>query len=117
MTGFAKIKLVGEVILLLLIALWFLGYITVPGIAVPRFPILYFRGRPITLWDILIFLIVIWAIEELPDPFRTIFAVMLLLWVLSTVGIISIVGFPHLLVIGLIVGMAISIFSGGRTTS
>lgn len=107
----------GGVILLLLILLWFLGYITIPGIAVPRFPLLYFNGRAITLWDILIFIIVIWAIEALPNPFRTIFAVMLILWVLSTVGIISIIGFSHLLVIGLIVGLIISVFLKGSTTS
>ena len=107
----------GGVILLLLIGLWFLGYITVPGIVVPRFPLLYFNGRAITLWDILIFIIVIWAIEALPDPFRTIFAVMLILWVLSTIGFISIVGFSNILVIGLILGLIISIFSRGNAAS
>ncbi len=98
-----------EIILLVLILLWFLGYITIPGIVVPRFPLFFFGGRPITLWDILIFLVIIWAIEAAPSPFRQIFTVLVILWLLSTLGLIGVVGFSSIVVLALIIGLVISI--------
>ncbi len=97
------------IILLVLILLWFLGYITIPGIVVPRFPLFFFGGRPITLWDILIFLVIIWAIEAAPSPFRQIFTVLVILWLLSTLGIIGSVGFSSLVVVALMVGLLVSL--------
>lgn len=99
-----------ETILVILLILWFLGYITIPGIAIPRFPVFFFNGRAITLWDILIFLVVVWAIEALPTPFREIAGVLLILWLLSTFGILAIAGLSHLLVIAIIVGIIASLF-------
>lgn len=104
-----------EIILFLLIILWLLGYITIPGLIVPKIPIFYFNRKAITLWEIFIFLVVLWAIETLPTPFKEVFTLVLILWILSTVGIISIAGLSQILIVSLIAGMAISIFSHNKT--
>lgn len=103
-----------EIILIVLIVLWFLGYITIPGVPIPRFPLFYINNLPITLWDIFIFLVVIWAIDAAPSPLREIFIVLLLVWLLSTVGIISIVGFSQIAIIAIILGIVASIFTARR---
>jgi len=95
-------------IIIILLIFWFLGYIIIPGIAVPKFPLFFFLGHPVTLWDILVFLLILWAIGILPSPLRQIAGVILVLWVLSALGVIIIVGLSHVLIIALIIGLVLS---------
>ncbi len=97
-------------IILLLIVLWFLGYIRVGGLIIPDFPLFVINGQTITLWNLFLFLVILWAIGVLPSPLRQIAAVMLILWILSTVGILAIAGLSNILVIALIVGLILSLF-------
>jgi hypothetical protein len=97
-------------ILVILIALWVLGYLNLPGLVFPNITLFSFNGVPITLWNLLILLVIAWAIGVLPSPFRQIAAVMLLLWVLSTLGILAIAGLSSMLVIAIIVGLALYLF-------
>ena len=95
-------------ILVVLILLWFLGYGPLLDFRFPLFP---FGPNFITLWDILIFLMIIWLIDLLPGPLRSIAAVILVLWLLATFGIIAVPLFSNLIVIGVIVGLAIYILN------
>lgn len=97
-----------EVLLILLIIFWALGYIHVGNIVIPNTVLATLNGRPITLWDLLIFIIVLWAIGILPTPFREIAGVLLALWVLSLLGLIAIAGLSNLIVIAIIVGIIAS---------
>lgn len=98
-----------EILLVLLILFWFLGYIRVGGINIPNAQLLVFNGRPITLWDVLIFIVVLWAVGLLPSPFRQIAGVLLVLWLLSLFGILAVTGLSNLIVIALIVGIVASL--------
>lgn len=96
------------VLFLLLIVLWFLGYIHIEGLPILPDPILFsINGIPITLWNLLILLVVAWAIGIMPSPIRLIVGVLLLFWILSTLGILAISGIPlaNILVIAMIVGI------------
>lgn len=92
-------------IVLILIILWFLGYVNIGNINIPDFPLFTLNGNIISLWDVLIFAVIIWAIGVLPSPFRQIAGVALLLWILATLGIIAIAGLSSLIVIALILGL------------
>lgn len=99
-------------ILVILIFLWLLGYISLPGIVIPNITFFVINGQPITLWNILMFAVIVWLIGILPRPFREIAAVVFLLWILSTLGILAIAGLPSLLVGAIILGLIVYLLSG-----
>ena len=98
-------------IAVLLIILWFLGYIRIESFPIPNFQLFEINARPVSLWDLLIFLVVCWAIAVLPTPLRQIAGVLLALWTLALFGIIAITGFSQVIIIAIIVGLLFSLFS------
>ena len=101
-----------SIALIFLVILFVLGYVQIPFVDFTLFNIL---GRTITLYDLLIFLLVLWVIEILPWPFRGLAGVILVLWLLSFFGIIAIAGLPNILVLALIIGIIAYIFKGARS--
>ncbi|MBW7956097.1 hypothetical protein H3C66_05215 [Patescibacteria group bacterium] len=97
-----------EVILVLLVIFLVTGMIQIPGFTLPNFVLFNFNGQPITLLNVLIFLLILWAIGILPSPFREIAGVLFILWLLSIFGFIAIAGLSNLIVIGIIVGIVFS---------
>jgi hypothetical protein len=100
------------VIILVLIILWFLGYVRVGNINIPDLALFTLNGNSISLWDILIFAVIVWAIGVLPSPLRQIAMVALLLWVLSTLGILAIAGLSSLIIIAFILGLIFFLLGG-----
>jgi hypothetical protein len=97
-------------LIIILLLLYFFGYITIPGIYIPN-PVLFtFGSHPVTLATLLIFLAIMWAIEVLPSPLRQIAVVAVLLWLLSTLGFIALAGLSNILVIAILIGLVISLF-------
>ncbi len=101
-------------ILIILIVLWFFGYVPLGTIYVPNIVLFSIGNHQITLWNILILLVIGWVISILPRPFREIASVLLLFWVLSVIGILAIAGLSNILVIAIIVGFAFYIFFGNN---
>jgi hypothetical protein len=99
-------------LLILLIILWFLGYIHIDGLTIPDLVLFTINGQPITLWNILILLVVAAVIGSLPSPFREIAGVLLILWILSVLGILAIAGLSSLLVIAFIIGLVLYLIKG-----
>jgi hypothetical protein len=101
-------------LLIALVALWILGYIHIPVLNAINFDIITIFNRTITVVDVLMFLVIVWLIGLLPNPFKQIAGVLFILWLLSLFGIITIAGISlsQLLIVGLIVGLAIYIFAG-----
>lgn len=91
-------------VLIILIVLWVFGYIHISGF-IPDISLFTLNGHIITLWDILILLVIGWAIGILPSPLRQIAAVILVIWILATLGIIAIAGLASILVLAIIVGL------------
>lgn len=96
------------IILILLIAFWFAGYGPLTALHIPLFSIAKFS---ISLWDILIFLLIIKLIELLPGIIRSIIIILLVFWLLSIFGIVAIIS-SQLILIALIVGVAVHLMSG-----
>src|SRR6185503_16477108 len=98
---------------LILIVLWFLCYIRIEGLYIPDYILFYINGQPITLWSVLILIVVAWAIAILPTPIRQIVAVLIILWILSVLGILSLSGFPfdNILVLAIIIGIVFALLS------
>ena len=102
-------------LLILLIVLWFLGYVQIATFAVPDLTLFAINGHPITLWNLLIFLVIATVIGVLPNPFRAIAGVFLVLWVLAVLGILAFAGLSSMLVIAVIVGLLAYLIGGFRT--
>lgn len=100
-------------IIILLIALWYLGYIQIPAFPLLNHVLFVINAHAITIWEVLILFVVAWAIGVLPSPIRQIAAVLLILWILSTLGIIAVAGFSSILVIAIIVGLVFFFLEGG----
>jgi len=56
------------------------------------------------------FIIAIWAIGILPSPLKQIAGVLLVLWVLSTLGLVAVAGLSQIIMIAVIVGIGLSLF-------
>jgi hypothetical protein len=97
-------------ILVILFLLWLMGYgpFTVLHIILFRF-----NGLAVTIWDLLIFFVLIWLVGSLPSPFRQIAVVFILIWILSLLGVIAVAGLSSILVIAIIVGVLLYVLSGG----
>ena len=101
-----------QFILAILVILWLLGFISAPWLAIPNIVLFTIAAHAVTLRELIIFLLVIWAIGILPSPLRQIAAILFILWVLSLLGIFAIggVGLTNLLLLAIIVGIAFSLF-------
>lgn len=97
-----------SVVLLILIVSWFGGYGPFLAFRVPLFELM---GQTITLWDILIFLVIIWVIDLLPGFLRQVAGVALILWLLSLFGLLAIPMLPNLIVLALIIGIGLQLLS------
>lgn len=100
-------------LVIILIILWLLGYLHVGSVYIPDITLFTINNQIVTLWDLLILLVVAWAVGILPTPFREIAGVLLILWVLSVLGILAISGIAlsNILVIAIIVGLIVSLFT------
>jgi hypothetical protein len=101
-------------ILIFLILLWVLGYVDSPAISLHNIALYDLLGKTITLYDVLIFAVMAWLINLLPWPFRGLASVILVLWLLAFFGIIAIAGFSQIIILALIVGLVVYLFTGGR---
>ncbi|MBP6045041.1 hypothetical protein KBC14_03530 [Candidatus Woesebacteria bacterium] len=97
-------------IILILIMLWFLGYMPILGFSSPEIVLFTINNHAVTLWELLILVVIGWAIGILPRPLQAMASVLLLLWALSVLGILAIAGLPNILVLVIIVGLIISAF-------
>lgn len=97
-------------ILVLLIVFWLLGIIQVN---IPTFdPVLFvLRGIDVSLFDLIVFFLIVAAIGILPSPFRQIAGVILVLWLLAFFGFIALAGLPSILILGLIIGIVVAMIS------
>ena len=97
-------------IIIILSILWILGYAPLSGISIPNITLFTIHNHPVTLWEILIMAVIVWAISILPSPFQAVAGILLLLWVLSVLGILAIAGLSNIIILVIIVGLVISIF-------
>ena len=96
-------------IIVLLLLFWLAGYIHLP-LDLSSYAIFPFNGQSITVYNLVVFGLILWVIGILPRPFREIVSVVLLLWVLSVFGIIAISGLSNILVIALVIGLLVYLF-------
>ncbi len=96
-------------ILIILIILWLLGFLRIPALPILHRELFNIFGHGVSLWEILVFIVIMWAMESLPSPLRQIAYVLVLLWVLSIFGIIAVSGLSNLLVLALIIGLVVAL--------
>jgi hypothetical protein len=99
-----------EILLVVLVILWVLGYLQIPGVTVPNATLFAFNGHPITLINLIIFLMIVWIIGLLHSPARKIASVLLVIWVLSLFGILAIPGLANIVFLVLVLGIFASFF-------
>ena len=82
----------------------------ISSVLLPNPSLFIINNHAVSLWEILILLVVVWAIGVLPRPLQAIASVLLVLWVLSVLGIFAIAGLSNIIVLVIIIGLIISIF-------
>ena len=99
------------IVIALLAILWILGFLPVGFFDMV---LLRIRGEAITIYDLLIFGLILWAVGILPTPFRQIAIVLVILWVVATLGFIAIPNFSTIVILAFIVGLVIFAIRGFR---
>lgn len=98
------------IILLIMVVLYFYGYVQIPGVTVPN-PILFtLHGESISLAAVLIFLAIIWTISILPPILRIIGIILLVAWTLTELGFVVIAGLSNFIAIAVIISLFVIIF-------
>jgi hypothetical protein len=99
-------------VLVLLVVLWLFGYIHIPNLTIPDVTLFAINGHWVTLVEMLIFAISLLAVGMLPTPLRQIGYAIVVLWVLSTLGVIAVAGLASILVLAIIVGLIAAVIGG-----
>lgn len=99
-----------EILLVVLVILWVMGLLNIPGLSVPNVTLFSFNRHPITMVNLIIFLMVVWIISLLHSPAREIASILLVLWVLSIFGILAIPGLANIVFLVLVLGIAATFF-------
>ena len=97
-------------ILLLMVILYFYGYVQVPGVTVPNPTLFFIHGQTISLAALLIFFAILWTISVLPPVLRIIGIILLAAWTLTELGFFVIAGLSNFIAIAMIVGLFFVIF-------
>jgi hypothetical protein len=92
-------------LLVLLVVLWFFGYIHISNFTLPDIALFSVNGHVVTLVEALIFFVILSAVGVLPTPLRQIGFAVVILWLLSTLGVVAIAGLASMLVLAIIVGL------------
>lgn len=88
--------------------LWVLGYVRFQGMPdIPDYPLFLINGYPVRFWELLILVVIGFAITVIPSPFKQIAGVLLLIWILSTIGILAIPGLASIIVLAIIGGLVL----------
>lgn len=83
-----------EATLVLLLALFLLGFVHIPGVNIPNYKLFVFNHHTITLFEILIVIVAFGLITLLPRFLRIIIGALLIIWIISSLGIIVVNGLP-----------------------
>ena len=100
-------------LVVILAVLWYLGYVHIAGINIPNVIVFSINDHAVTLWNLLILIVVASAISILPGPLRIAGGILLVLWILSVIGVLTLSGMAlsNILIIAIIVGLVVSLFS------
>lgn len=93
----------------IVVVLWLLGIVNVPWLMRPHFPTLQIMGYPVTIETIIVIIALVWIASSLGGVIGKIVWVLVLLWLLSVLGVITVGGLSNLLVIGVVVGIVLSL--------
>jgi hypothetical protein len=99
-------------VLVFLVLLFALGYVDINSLPLINTTLFEVFGRTVTIYDLLVFLLMVWVVDLLPRPFRELAGVVLILWLLAFFGIVAITGLSNILLLALIVGIAFYLIKG-----
>ena len=99
-------------VLVSLVILAILGYVQIPNFPFLNTVLFTINSRDITILNLLVLMVILWAIGILPSPFPQIIGALFVLWLLAVLGFIAVAGLSNILVIGVIVGLVIYLLGG-----
>ena len=99
------------ILLIILGILWFLNYIGAPIIPLSTVIFTLFSVS-VTLYQFLVFLIILAFTGLLPSPFRLVAVFLLFLWILSLFGLVSIFNLQDIIIFAVVFGVIYSLFGG-----
>lgn len=94
-----------QLILVLIVIFWLLGFIQIPFL---NFVLFSIASHPFTVQSLLLVILILWIISLLPGLFKTIVIIIFIFWLLSALGIFAIGGLGHILIIVIIIAIVLS---------
>lgn len=88
--------------LIILLALFLLGFLHIPGINITDFKLFVINSHLITLYDVLIVLVVFGLIALLPKILKLVTGALFIIWILATLGFIVVQGLSTIILVTLI---------------
>lgn len=88
-----------EATLVILLGLFLLGFVHIPGVTIPNYQLFVMNHHMITLYEVLIVLVAFGLLMFLPRFMRIIVGALLIIWIISTLGIIVVNGLPAVSII------------------
>ena len=92
-----------EVALTVLAILFLLGLVHIPGVNIPNYQLFVFNHHPITLFEVLMVAAAFGILTLLPHFLRIVVGALLIIWIISTLGIIVVNGLPAISIIALMI--------------
>ena len=88
-----------EAALVILLALFLLGFVKIPGVTIPNYQLFVLNHHTVTLFEVLIVSVVFGMLMFLPRFLRIIAGALIIIWIIATLGIIVVNGLPAITII------------------
>lgn len=92
-----------ELALVLLLALFLLGFVKIPGVTIPNYHLFTFNHHVVTLFELLTVIVIFGMLVLLPRFLRIVVGALLIIWIISLLGIIAVQGLPIITIVTLMV--------------
>jgi len=88
-----------EATLVILLALFLLGFIHIPGVNIQNYKLFVMNHHTITLYEVLIVIVAFGLLMFLPHFMKIIVGALLIIWIISALGIIVVNGLPAISIV------------------
>lgn len=96
-----------ELALVLLLGLFLLGFIKIPGITIHNYNLFTLNHHTVTLFEVLTLIVIFGLLVLLPRFLRIVIGALLIIWIMATLGIIAVQGLPIITIVVLMVVVSI----------
>lgn len=88
-----------EAALIILLALFLLGFVKIPGVNIQNYKLFMLNHHMITLYELLIVVVAFGMIMFLPRFMKMVVGALLIIWIVASLGYIVVSGLPEITIV------------------